>query len=419
MLSERISRNQIIAFEQFYQLPKVLFFSKKYVKLSLEAKVMYAFFYSRTKLSETRNYVDKENNIYFFYGIDSLMDLLGCGRKKVIAAKKELVEAGLLDEEKTGRTNKMYLKNLDVSDITSEDLETFDIPEEDETLISENERKQRSENAKKQWQKRQKKRKYILSNRMHDESKMPTVHKMFHRNLCATPNMHEVSKAPIVQKMFHRKMHEVSKMPTVHKTASNQHSLENEKCTECQICTSDVSKRHTRYIELDRVDNNLDYILDQQTETEQKNSSKDLMFKEQYLADMSREYSPEIMMAVKLASEYEDLTMLNRVLKNAMDDIFKGKPYAYKEASEHTQSISGIIGQLGYYHSPEISIAVKNAIVRATRFAHRGNKSIENSASYYYAAIQKAIINYVVDNYELPSNNSPLIHEANEGYMRG
>lgn len=137
------------------------------------------------------------------------------------------------------------------------------------------------------------------------------------------------------------------------------------------------------------------------------------MFKEQYLADMSREYSPEIMMAVKLASEYEDLTMLNRVLKNAMDDIFKGKPYAYKEASEHTQSISGIIGQLGYYHSPEISIAVKNAIVRATRFAHSGNKSIENSASYYYAAIQKAIINYVVENYELTSNNTTFVFKVN------
>lgn len=184
-------------------------------------------------------------------------------------------------------------------------------------------------------------------------------------------------------------------------------------------CTSDVSKRHPRYIKLDRVDNNKDYLLDQRAETEQNVLNKDFLLKEQYLADMAREYSSEIMTGVKFASDYEDVKMLNRVLKNAMDDIFKGKPYAYKEASEHIQAISRIIGQQGYYHSPEISIAVKNAIVRATRFAYSGKKSIENSASYYYAAIQKAIINYIVDTYEYSSNDNSMTNGDSQNNQKG
>lgn len=375
----RMQRSYIVAIQEFYQLPKILFVSPKYIGLSLEAKVMFSFFYSRTLLSEKRNFVDEENNVYFFYKNEDLIPKLGCSKTKVIAAKRELIQADLLDEVKTGRASRLYLKHLDLEGVSSSDLEDYDVPIFDETKISDEEKQQRQVNAKNQWVNQKNRRRYRLINRMH----------------------------------------EVQNQDLVHSSPSNQHSSKNEKCKKSKIEPSEVQFWYPSYTNIDRLDKNIDYILDQQTETEQNKLTKDLMLKEQYLADMSREYSPEIMMAVKLASEYEDLTMLNRVLKNAMDDIFKGKPYAYKEASEHIQSISGIIGQLGYYHSPEINNTVKNAIVRATRFAHSGNKSIENSASYYYAAIQKAIINYVVDNYELPSNNSPLIHEANEGYMRG
>ncbi|MCW6660533.1 replication initiator protein A [Aerococcaceae bacterium NML191292] len=396
MTRGRMKRSYIVAIQEFYQLPKILFISPKYIDLSLEAKVMFSFFYSRTLLSEKRNFVDEENNVYFFYKNEDLIPKLGCSKTKVIAAKRELIKADLLDEVKTGRASRLYLKHLDLEGVSSSDLEDFDAPVLDETKISDEEKQLRQINAKNQWVNQKNKRRYRLINRMH-----------------------EVQNRTFVHKMFHRKMHEVQNQPLMHSSPSNQHSSKQEKCTKSKIEPSEVQNWYPRYTELDRVDNNKDYLLDQRAETEQNVLNKDFLLKEQYLADMSREYSSEIMSGVKFASEYEDLTMLNRVLKNAMDDIFKGKPYAYKEASEHIQSISAIIGQLGYYHSPEISIAVKNAIVRATRFAYSGKKSIENSASYYYAAIQKAIINYVVDNYELTSNNPPSIHEANEGYMRG
>lgn len=80
MTRGRMKRSYIVAIQEFYQLPKILFVSPKYIDLSLEAKVMFSFFYSRTLLSEKRNFVDEENNVYFFYKNEDLIPKLGCSK---------------------------------------------------------------------------------------------------------------------------------------------------------------------------------------------------------------------------------------------------------------------------------------------------------------------------------------------------
>lgn len=110
----------------FYQLPKVLFESEKYIDMSNDSKIAYAMLKDRCEYSLQNNWVDKDGNIYFIFTTDELMDLLHCGNKKVAKIKKELTSFGLLlskrmppkvmpDGSKKGVPARLYLGQLDLT----------------------------------------------------------------------------------------------------------------------------------------------------------------------------------------------------------------------------------------------------------------------------------------------------------------
>ncbi|WP_137665500.1 replication initiator protein A [Enterococcus hulanensis] len=110
----------------FYQLPKVLFESKKYIKMSNDSKIAYAMLKDRCEYSLQNNWVDKNGNIYFIFTTEELMELLHVGNKKVAAIKKELASFGLLlskrmppktmpDGTKKGVPARLYLGQLDLT----------------------------------------------------------------------------------------------------------------------------------------------------------------------------------------------------------------------------------------------------------------------------------------------------------------
>ncbi|MGM0169808.1 hypothetical protein IGI39_004742 [Enterococcus sp. AZ135] len=110
----------------FYQLPKVLFESDKYMKMSNDSKIAYAMLKDRCEYSLQNDWVDQDGNIYFIFTTTELMDLLHVGNNKVATIKKELASFGLLlskrmppktlpDGSKKGVPARLYLGQLDLT----------------------------------------------------------------------------------------------------------------------------------------------------------------------------------------------------------------------------------------------------------------------------------------------------------------
>ena len=120
----RISLEQALNSDNFYQLPKVVIKSKYYRKLKAEAKLMFMLCRDRlsASLDSTRKgdlrFVDDLGDIFIYYNIEDLSEDLGCGRDKVTKLKKELIKYGLIDEVRQGlnKANRIYVKNA-ITDI--------------------------------------------------------------------------------------------------------------------------------------------------------------------------------------------------------------------------------------------------------------------------------------------------------------
>ena len=120
----RISLEQVLNSEDFYQLPKMIIKAKYYRKLRAEAKLMFALFRDRITASLTNvkqgdmRFVDECGDIFIYYSIEELVQDLGWGRDKIIILKKELIRYGLIDEVRQGVTkaNRIYVKNI-ITDI--------------------------------------------------------------------------------------------------------------------------------------------------------------------------------------------------------------------------------------------------------------------------------------------------------------
>ncbi|MGC6553508.1 replication initiator protein A [Streptococcus sp. VTCC 12905] len=120
----RISLEQALNSDNFYQLPKVIIGTKYYRKLKAEAKLMFMLCRDRlsASLDSTRKgdlrFVDDIGDIFIYYAIEDLAEDLGCGRDKVMKLKRELIKYGLIDEVRQGlnKANRIYVKNV-ITDI--------------------------------------------------------------------------------------------------------------------------------------------------------------------------------------------------------------------------------------------------------------------------------------------------------------
>ena len=120
----RISLEQALNSDNFYQLPKVIIGTKFYSKLKAEAKLLFMLCRDRLSVSldSTRKgdlrFVDEAGDVFIYYSIEELAEDLGCGRAKVIKLKKELIKYSLIDEVRQGlnKANRIYVKNV-ITDI--------------------------------------------------------------------------------------------------------------------------------------------------------------------------------------------------------------------------------------------------------------------------------------------------------------
>ncbi|MGH2081554.1 replication initiator protein A [Aerococcus urinaeequi] len=137
-----------LAKQTFIGIPKLLLYGEKYKNLSGNAFKTYTALYDRFTLSVKNNWLDEDGSIYFVYDLEDLSRITGIGKTALTSARKQLKEAGLLEEVSTGRNNRLYLglpkpKNKEEAKFIMYDEDEI----EDTSKISEEEKALRSRNA--------------------------------------------------------------------------------------------------------------------------------------------------------------------------------------------------------------------------------------------------------------------------------
>lgn len=115
-MSEVYKINDVISCE-FLKLPKAMLANETYRGLSSDAKLAYALLYDRLSLSKLNGWMNEKDEVYLIYTREELAQDLGLTYKKAISAFRELVEAGLIRETRSGRgiPNKIYITKIDLT----------------------------------------------------------------------------------------------------------------------------------------------------------------------------------------------------------------------------------------------------------------------------------------------------------------
>ncbi|CYT70439.1 TPA: replication initiator protein A [Streptococcus suis] len=109
---------------QFYQFPQWLL-EEPYNKLSDRAKIMYTLLWDRRKLSAKNEWYDENGAVYVKYTNKRLMEKLNCSEPAIIKTKKELSEAGLLNEIRKGKNQPNSLYIFGAKEYLAHDLKSF------------------------------------------------------------------------------------------------------------------------------------------------------------------------------------------------------------------------------------------------------------------------------------------------------
>lgn len=87
----------------YIQLPKALFTNRMYRELSLRAKVCYALLLERAKLSYSNGWRDRSGDIYVYYSLKNLAEILDCTESSCTKAYRELENAKLCKRKLQGQ----------------------------------------------------------------------------------------------------------------------------------------------------------------------------------------------------------------------------------------------------------------------------------------------------------------------------
>ena len=98
----------------FIKLPKCLVEDECFIELSMDAKLLYAFFLDRVSLSIKNGWIDDQGRVFIYYSIKNICKNLNCGTQKACKLLDELEKVGALERKRQGlgRTNKLYLMKM-------------------------------------------------------------------------------------------------------------------------------------------------------------------------------------------------------------------------------------------------------------------------------------------------------------------
>lgn len=139
---ERTYRVSDVVNEEFLRFPLTLLANPKYREMSLEAKFIYSLLLNRLTLSQKNNWINEDNEVYLIYTREDAANTLNITYRKAISAFKELIEVGLLFEQRQGRgfPNLLYVLKAELADEDSlefrEQFENFDDENEEKEPAS-------------------------------------------------------------------------------------------------------------------------------------------------------------------------------------------------------------------------------------------------------------------------------------------
>ncbi|HES0443636.1 TPA: replication initiator protein A [Streptococcus pyogenes] len=109
---------------KFYQFPQWLL-EEPYSNLSYRAMLMYMLLFDRRGLSEENQWFDDNGKIFMYFTNEQFMKALKCSEPSVLKSKKELNQAGLLDEVQQGvnKPNRLYINGT--KNFLGQELKTF------------------------------------------------------------------------------------------------------------------------------------------------------------------------------------------------------------------------------------------------------------------------------------------------------
>lgn len=99
---------------KYIQIPKELFISERYEKLSNDAKILYGQLLDRMELSKKNKWINEDQDIYLIFTREEAMNLLGISNKTSTKIFKELKDAGLIEELRQGlnKPNLIYIGHI-------------------------------------------------------------------------------------------------------------------------------------------------------------------------------------------------------------------------------------------------------------------------------------------------------------------
>lgn len=102
--------------QRFYPLPVVLFTNPIYQELSANAKITYALFLSRMRLSQYRKWADDNGDVFIYFKQEDIQNILNISHSTCNKIIKELVKINLIDIVRQGlrQPNKIYVRKLDI-----------------------------------------------------------------------------------------------------------------------------------------------------------------------------------------------------------------------------------------------------------------------------------------------------------------
>ena len=85
----------IITLNNFICFPTALLTSDKYKKLSNDAKLLFSLMLDRTNLSIANKWIDEDSNVYIYFSVQNITELLNCSKTKALRLLNELdIEKG-------------------------------------------------------------------------------------------------------------------------------------------------------------------------------------------------------------------------------------------------------------------------------------------------------------------------------------
>ena len=116
MKFEYIYGKQSQEFDYRY-IPKAFMKEKRFEKMSVSAKILYAVLFEKQQESTKMGWIDENNHVYILISVEALAKEMNWNAVSTVAAIEELVNIGLLEMEVAPAATEMkdrkaYLKRL-------------------------------------------------------------------------------------------------------------------------------------------------------------------------------------------------------------------------------------------------------------------------------------------------------------------